>query len=399
MPSLVAWLDSTPEEQKAARELIAMFSEKESRDELGIGPIRDAFSDLLFPGTSVLQTRARYYLFVPWCYSTPVVRRLSGTAHRDRGRGNERTLIKTLQAADSSDKTGLIGARAGVKVLNLPSDIYWGGMLRYGVREHPGAIGSLTVLPKESDAPTELADRALVEWSATIPPAPPGFPERLDGAFSLTPPEAQWLRERMLGATGGTLLAHLLERGERIDPGVSAPWLAASETDFDVLLHARMFSTVMQGAALLYNALIAKRYEDLGLNDSEHSRAEEYDERLTDWHTELLRTDRRDLQSWDLEAMWRFVRSRNPNVAARSQTFVNGWIQLLRQDADPSSDASMRQLVREREMRKGAQSRLRNEKMLAAWSGASGTGLMTYRWGTVKGLVNDIVDGLNRAGA
>ena len=69
MPSLIAWLDSTPEEQKAARELVAMFSDKESRDELGIGPIRDAFSDLLFPGTSVLQTRARYYLFVPWCYS------------------------------------------------------------------------------------------------------------------------------------------------------------------------------------------------------------------------------------------------------------------------------------------------------------------------------------------
>lgn len=113
MPSLIAWLDSTPAEQKAARELVAMFSDKESRDELGIGPIRDAFSDLLFPGTSVLQTRARYYLFVPWCYRTPDVTRLAGTALRDRGRGNERALIKAMRSSGVTDKAGLIGARAG----------------------------------------------------------------------------------------------------------------------------------------------------------------------------------------------------------------------------------------------------------------------------------------------
>ena len=49
--------------------------------------------------------------------------------------------------------------------------------------------------------------------------------------------------------------------------------------------------------------------------------------------------------------------------------------------------------------RKGAQSRLKNEKMLAAWSGASGTGRLTYRWGTVKVIVNDIMRGLDDAGA
>src|SRR6478735_3076569 len=130
MSSQIAWLDSTPEEQQAARELIAMFSDKESRDELGIGPIRDAFSDLLFPGTSVLQTRARYYLFVPWCYRTPDLNRLTGSALRDRGRGNERALIKAMRSSGVTDKAGLIGARAGVNVRNLPSDVYWNGMVR-----------------------------------------------------------------------------------------------------------------------------------------------------------------------------------------------------------------------------------------------------------------------------
>lgn len=43
-----------------------MQNEPGTLDELGIGSIRDTFSDELFPGTSTIQTRARYFLFVPW---------------------------------------------------------------------------------------------------------------------------------------------------------------------------------------------------------------------------------------------------------------------------------------------------------------------------------------------
>jgi hypothetical protein len=53
MASGLSWLDSSREDQQRMRELLKMFSEQESRDELGIGQIRDAFSDMLFPGTSV----------------------------------------------------------------------------------------------------------------------------------------------------------------------------------------------------------------------------------------------------------------------------------------------------------------------------------------------------------
>jgi len=42
---------------------------------------------------------------------------------------------------------------------------------------------------------------------------------------------------------------------------------------------------------------------------------------------------------------------------------------------------------------------MKNDKMLAAWSGASGTGELTYRWRTVRRIVNDIVSGLDDARA
>lgn len=65
MASVLAWLDFSERDQRRARELIQLFLQPESRDELGIGTVRDALSDLLFPGISVIQTRARYFLFTP----------------------------------------------------------------------------------------------------------------------------------------------------------------------------------------------------------------------------------------------------------------------------------------------------------------------------------------------
>ena len=41
-------------------EIVDLFREKGTLDELGIGAIRDAFADRFFPGTSTLHTRARY---------------------------------------------------------------------------------------------------------------------------------------------------------------------------------------------------------------------------------------------------------------------------------------------------------------------------------------------------
>ena len=69
--SVVAWLDTDDDERRRMRELITMFRDQGAVDELGMKRIRDAFSNRLFPGTSVLWSRARYLFFVrgsttPW---------------------------------------------------------------------------------------------------------------------------------------------------------------------------------------------------------------------------------------------------------------------------------------------------------------------------------------------
>jgi len=61
-----SWIAFSDHERQQVRNTLQAFSDRSTRDELGVGSIRDAFSDTLFPGTSTIQTRARYFLFVPW---------------------------------------------------------------------------------------------------------------------------------------------------------------------------------------------------------------------------------------------------------------------------------------------------------------------------------------------
>ena len=64
--STLTWLDSSEHERRSVLELVSALNEPGTLDELGIGTIRDTIADTLFPGTSTIQTRARYFLFVPW---------------------------------------------------------------------------------------------------------------------------------------------------------------------------------------------------------------------------------------------------------------------------------------------------------------------------------------------
>src|SRR5437867_6625400 len=52
--------------------------EQDTRDEIGFLLIHQGFADRFFPGTSVLHTRIRYALFVPWLYRRAAYNRRRG---------------------------------------------------------------------------------------------------------------------------------------------------------------------------------------------------------------------------------------------------------------------------------------------------------------------------------
>ena len=68
MNSAFGWVDFAEDDRRRMLNVVHLFGERETRDELGIGTIRDAFADYFSPGTSTIQTRVKYMLFVPWMY-------------------------------------------------------------------------------------------------------------------------------------------------------------------------------------------------------------------------------------------------------------------------------------------------------------------------------------------
>lgn len=400
MPSSLTWLDVSAEHQRRIRDMIRLFEEPGTRDELGIGPVRDAFSDLLFPGTSTIQTRARYFLFIPWHFQDAQRRGARGQQLTQRVDRSERQLIERFRKAGQVE--GLIGRQAGPKVKTLPSTIYWNGLDRWGVLTasmSPRAVAQLA--SGSADGDDEVSRGPVDPWHPTLPAAPPGFPDEHSGGFDLTFDEASWLRERILHAADGRLLAHLVNGSEIL--GADTPWeepaaKTASDDIKTVVEHARRFSLALHGAALLYNLLVSEAYEAKGMTKVDEP-VDRYRSALADWATAM---HAEDVSEWDWPEFWLTVGAGNARVPHLARMFVESWVAgvLGAGPVQVADDAGLRQMVERRVtgLRAG-KSVLANPKLLGLWGGSSGASPLDYRWATVRRLVLDVQEGLARAGA
>lgn len=398
--SVLHWLDFSESEQRKARDILQLFTQKESRDELGIGVIRDVISDALFPGVSVVQTRARYFVFVPWLYLEAERRGKRGHAQTEWVEWRERGLIETLRRG--GDESGLIGRIAGQAVKLLPSTIYWNALESYGIRKTAGAKADVaalnTVASRVDEVQTERVERQAATWPSDMPRAPKGFPDQLESLdFTLTTEEADWLRERIVSSCGDTFLGWLM--AERKTPELESnggawaePWVPeAPEKHRRVLQHAKLFSLVMVGAALLYNQLLAERARKIGLS-SDDAQIEDYRSRLAEWR-ENVAEHRPELLAWDVTGFWTYVESRYGKQLGLTKHFVNSWLgRVLRPDLEAAtSDDGARDLIAKREQQqKRGQARLVNDKLLKNWGGDAGTWRLDFRWGQVRDMLADI---------
>ena len=110
--SFLGWIDHDPEERQRTQRVLALFRERETRDELGFGAVRDAIADTLFPGTSTIETRLRYTLFVPWLY-----RRLE-----DRRTLAERPIPPGQARLGACDSAGMPASRTRIAYVGSTAD-------------------------------------------------------------------------------------------------------------------------------------------------------------------------------------------------------------------------------------------------------------------------------------
>lgn len=387
--SSLAWIDFDEAERQRAQRIMALFQERESRDELGLGAIRDSIADHLFPGTSTIQTRLRYMLFIPWLFRTLEGRDVPESQLRTEARALEIRLADALKAGGESN--GIIGRDAGPRLQRLPSSVYWAGLGAWGIRLFPGSIDSLFISLRGLKRPrvssesedTAAGSRAAAIWNPALPQAPNGL---LDcAAFSLTADEAQFIIDRLVASQPAALLTMLARDGidAECDHIWTHPHLASFPADARRLVrHGEIFSHVMHGAALLYNlALSELRGRDDWVAD--------YRERIAAWAAEL---DLSVVRNWSLDDFWDAVEHPAHSIRPAAKRFVAQWLELVVDGTTQIASApAARQLVEERERRlKTSQSRYANHAVRDRWTGASGVDRLNFRWNQARSHLRDL---------
>ncbi len=395
-PAGLAWLDYSETDQRRAREIVRWFLQPESRDELGLGRIRDALSDTLFPGTSFLLTRARYLLFVPWLYREGTRLGHGGQKLSQWVEGRERRLIEALRAG--KDLEGLIGRNVGAAVRILPSTIYWNTLRRFGILRREGTEGQvagLRQISRPQDEATEFLEHSDAVWAPSIPSPPDDFFDLTRCDFALTHDEATWLAERIGAAVPDSLLQFLVTQRKHHSDSAYAwedPEAVAAEGPVrDALDEARRFAVAMHGAALLYNLLLAERAEEMGLSRRAGLR-DHYKSWLDEWQVDFREIN---AGTWDLDGLWALIAAQGRPAALPTRSFVYEWVDLARESGGRlADDDKARELIRNRErVQKRGQARLINDRLMRQWGGASGSGRLNFRWPVVRRILNEIVDG------
>lgn len=383
----LSWLDHDATAAERSMRLMAIFEEKEARDELGVGGIRDAISDQLFPGTSTIQTRLRYFLFIPWLFERLDARAVTSAKYAGAARNAEAELLEELLQHEQN-VDGIIGRRARGHLKRMPSSVYWSGLEAWGIREYEGSLQQYLQDADERHAALKSARRGTdstddheAHGKAWRPEAlqlrPADFPQRAD--MALTPDEAAFLLERWRACHPDSLLTWLaLELQDSASlPYAERIWEHECASRFPpaigkLVLQAQRLDALVRGAALLYNLQLAEM-------DKRDALVASYSDTLDKWaEGESTLT-----HGWNLADLWDRVENNGHGITHKTKTFVEAWLQEVKASQKSiRTSRRARALVHARETNlKGASSsRFLNASARKQWGGAAGLAPMNFRW-------------------
>ena len=359
---------------------------------------------MLSPGTSTIQTRIRYFLFLPWICARLEAERVRPADFASRLREDEARLIDCLRHLGPNQ--GVAGYTAGRDLKRMPSEAYWAGLASWGLRRLDLSIAEYgqraAVLgrnrpDRDDDGDTTVSTASM--WAA-IPSSPEDF-LHADITFDLRRDEALVLVDHIRQKHRGTLLAFLCGRPE-ISVDLALPWDLPSDglpgQLAEVLHHARCFSELTVGPQHVYNILLARKAKaELGW-DTDELEANEIGH-IDDW-VELVADRYEELSAWveDLPEFWDFLVEHN--VSAPTRDFLTAMAtRAITNPAGFAEDPAVHARIRDREIRlKSKRARLAHRSALENWNQGPFGGQLNYRWPITRSYLTDIAAGL-RAGA
>ncbi len=156
----IGWIDFSPSHRDRVATILELLKPEGMVDELGIGIIRDALADRLFPGISTIQTRAKYFFIIPYILYdylklSPKQRQME-SAYKYLEKREYEIMWELAEKFNHEEGQGIIGItkRKPEKIIRRPSTIYWNGLRIFNFMDTNG-LGIPTFLKQTSNLSLE----------------------------------------------------------------------------------------------------------------------------------------------------------------------------------------------------------------------------------------------------
>jgi len=412
--SNIGWIFLSKEDEGKTMKVLEMLQATGTVDELGVGVVRNALSDAMFPGITTIMTRAKYFFIVP--------RILHSYIHDNKGkedvieylRKEENELMMILaNKVGFADNKGVIGISVAKfnhelpkqrhkELIRKPSAIYWNGIKSY--RLYIGDLSLANLLdkinrkkgdssdlrhysPMEGESKDEKEDS---KYLFELPDRPKNWKENID--IELTPQEANFLKNKIIDQYPDSLLTYILKNADAGKQFLQAksfsemcelPFIEKlSEINQKIVKHALYFWKLLEGAHIRYNILLHEKH-------GSESQKLEFIKRWELWLEEIKQID---WKAFDMGFVWSIVLREKASVKQHTKTFINQWIEAIKNN-DSDINKMDAWIERQERLNKGVRSKLRlgNDERYKEWVGISN---MEYRFSNAKTIMRDILKNL-----
>lgn len=394
----LGWIDFSKAERDKVLDVINLLQEEGAVDELGIGIIRDGFANIFFPGTSTIQTRAKYFLIVPYV--------LKEAADGKYGR-DYNTIMRRIDDVErwcgnkllENDKDGVIGVRVlpNAWVARKPSNIYWNGIKTFGIFKEsslsiPNYIKLVSALLKQKETfklgnrndeadENDKDDKDAGDFTSyqfwNLPDTyQTNWRENL--TIQLLPEEAVFLREQIMKSIPDSLFAYLIKNNIDVDKYGSFEALTEDlrgkvNPDLEeLMLLACDFNRLVYMSRVRYNIL---------LSDGNNETAND------EW--EMLQTMLPSVHQIYLDAIFEKLNVTNYRLKSFLRSLKEAFSNSIIEEVDRIIGK------REEDIKGKNRAKLNHigEYPVDAWIGG---GWLDYRLGDAKRLIKDIYNGEER---
>lgn len=405
----IGWIDFSTNDRNRVGSVLDLLRPEGMVDELGMGTVRDALANQLFPGISTIQTRAKYFFIIPYILydyqATKPTQRRGKTPSKFLEDKEYDIMWALAEQYEYKEGNGVIGIskRKPNKIVRRPSAIYWNGLYYYQfintkglaadtfLRESVKLSTMETLLSSVQKGDDTTGDDADAEhenlFKIKVPP-------KLDWSDSLTldldKEEAEFFKDRILSIAKGKLIAELLQQDKlwelfSLDDNNFMKFanvsFSISENLKAMLILAHDFSELMYGANLAYNCQL----HDKVFN------SDYFDEQFQNW-IDGIKDKMLDYSNFNPDMLFIYA----PTTKSSTVQFIKDWWKLTQNGC---KDIKKRDFLIEQQeaLVKGSKARLRLKKTDDVkenkWLGLKH---FDYRFFQARTILNDIKTGINK---